>query len=72
MTPSQQQLLEIIPSLRDWQSRFLLRFLQFLRWNRPISVPQENYGSVVDPLGSFIGSVQHGSLAQSIDDELYD
>lgn len=31
-TSSQQQLLDIIPTLKDWQSRCLVTLLQLLRW----------------------------------------
>lgn len=42
MTPSpQQQLMETIPRLRDWQSRLLVRLLRFLGWIRsnPVDTP---------------------------------
>ena len=36
-TSPQQQLLETIPTLRNWQSRLLVKLLQFLGWMLPSS-----------------------------------
>lgn len=36
-TSPQQQLLETIPTLRNWQSRLLVKLLQFLGWMRSSS-----------------------------------
>jgi len=36
-TSPQQQLLETIPTLRDWQSQLLVKLLQLLGWMRPSS-----------------------------------
>ena len=49
----------------------------FIRSKQTLSQPDElfrettNHQEEVDPLNGFIGAVAHGSLASSIDDELY-
>lgn len=65
---SRQQVLEAIAHLSDQQLSIVLKFIQSLQ---ATSMPTPTQPSV-DPLIDFIGANNHGTLAQAIDEALYD
>ena len=63
-----KQILEAISELSQQQIQIVLRFIQTLQSKKlanPTSTP-------FDPLANFIGSTNHGNLAQQIDQDLYE
>jgi uncharacterized pyridoxal phosphate-containing UPF0001 family protein len=67
-TNQNQQILEAISELSQQQIQIVLRFIQTLqskKLSNPTSTP-------FDPLANFIGSTNHGNLAQQIDQDLYE
>jgi len=67
-TNENQQLLEAIAQLSEQQIQIVLQFVQRLqpqKTSNPTSTP-------FDPLTNFVGATHHGSLAQQIDEDLYE
>ena len=62
-TEIRQEILQKINSLAEPQLDQILQFIN--------QVDQLTPKSIIDPLADFIGKVEHGSLAQNIDRELY-
>lgn len=63
-----------IESLPEDQLQEVLKFVDHLRTKknrRPDERPAQEIAQVRDPLAEYIGGVSQGSLAQNIDDELY-
>jgi hypothetical protein len=64
-----QVVLEEINQIPDEQLSQVLQFLHVLISN---SQTKKDENFINDPLAEFIGAVEHGSLAQNIDQELYE
>jgi hypothetical protein len=64
-----QVVLEEINQIPDEQLSQVLQFLHVLTSN---SQTKKDENLINDPLAEFIGGVEHGSLAQNIDQELYE
>ncbi|WP_413174856.1 hypothetical protein [Anabaena azotica] len=64
-----QVVLEEINQIPDEQLSQVLQFLHVLISN---SQTKKDEDLINDPLAEFIGAVEHGSLAQNIDQELYE
>lgn len=62
-----QQLLVELDTLPEHRLPELLTFVKFLQHQETKIVPQTED----DPLSLFIGGVEHGALAQQIDEDLY-
>ena len=63
-----QQVLEAIGKLNEQQINIVLQFIETLqpkRFANPTSTP-------FDPLANFVGATNHGTLAQQIDEALYE
>lgn len=63
-----QEILEAIGQLSQQQIQIVLRFIQTLQ---PKKLPSST-AAPFDPLANFIGATNHGSLAQQIDQDLYE
>ena len=64
-----QVVLEEINQIPDEQLSQVLQFLHVLISNSQLKKDED---FINDPLAEFIGGVEHGSLAQNIDQELYE
>ena len=70
---SRQRLLAIVAKLNNWQVLIALKFIEILQIFSP-NFEKNNTEEIesFDPLEKFIGSVENGKLAQTIDQDLYD
>jgi hypothetical protein len=67
-TNPNQQVLEAIGKLSGQQIQTVLQFIQTLQPKKianPTTTP-------FDPLAKFVGAINHGNLAQQIDQDLYE
>ncbi|MFM6189131.1 hypothetical protein [Planktothrix sp.] len=72
-----QEILNLIEQLPENKMPEVLQFVNFLIYcqNQSFSLnldDKTSKDSQVDPLAEFIGAVTHGSLAQNIDQEIYE
>jgi hypothetical protein len=76
VTSLKQQLLAEIEQLPEDRLPELLNFVRFLEWQNHSPITAESAPGKLDPardpILSFIGGVSHGTLAQAIDEELYE
>lgn len=63
-TEIRQEILKKISHLSEPQLKQVLQFIN------QVNQPSEN--TMTDPLADFIGQVDHGTLAQNCDQELYE
>lgn len=67
---TKQALLDAIEQLPEQQLIEVLQYVQHLSPTQESTLPTEP-AQVVDPLAEFTGAVDHGSLATSLDKEIY-
>lgn len=67
---TKQALLNAIEQLPEQQLIEVLQYVQYLSHTQESTLPTE-LAQVADPLAEYIGAVDHGSLATSLDKELY-
>ncbi len=62
-----EQVLQEVNKLPDEKLSYLLQFIQKIQDYSP-----SNHDAIIDPLADFIGGVEQGSLAQNIEQDLYE
>jgi hypothetical protein len=67
-TNPNQQILDAIGKLSEQQIQIVLQFIQSLQ---PKKISNQN-STTFDPLANFVGAINHGNLAQQIDQDLYE
>lgn len=71
MDDTTTQILEVLDALPDARRREVLDFAESLRGREERRSENGDRNPSESPLLDFIGGVEHGSLAQDIDEELY-
>ena len=71
MKTTKQQIAEALDALPEERQREVLDYVESLRSQEEAETNEEERDPEENPLLDFIGGVEHGSLAQDIDEELY-
>ena len=71
MKTTKQQIAEALDALPAERQREVLDYVESLRSREEAETNEEERDPEENPLLDFIGGVEHGSLAQDIDEELY-
>ncbi|PSQ75277.1 MAG: hypothetical protein BRD36_00475 [Bacteroidetes bacterium QH_7_64_110] len=71
MKTTKQQIAEALDALPEERQREVLDYVESLRSREEAETNEEERDPEENPLLDFIGGVEHGSLAQDIDEELY-
>lgn len=62
-----ERVLQEVNKLPDEKLSYLLQFIQKIQ-----DYSESNNDPIIDPLADFIGGVEHGRLAQNIEQDLYE
>ena len=71
MNDTKVKILEALDALPEERQREVLDYVESLRSREEAETNEEERDPEENPLLDFIGGVEHGSLAQDIDEELY-
>ena len=71
MKTTKQQIAEALDALPEERQREVLDYVESLRSREEAETNEEERDPEENPLLDFIGGVEHGALAQDIDEELY-
>ena len=71
MSNTKAEILEALDALPEERQREVLDYVESLRSREEAETNEEERDPKENPLLDFIGGVEHGSLAQDIDEELY-
>ena len=71
MNDTKAKILEALDALSEERQREVLDYVESLRSREEAETNEEERDPEETPLLDFIGGVEHGSLAQDIDEELY-
>ena len=71
MNDTKVKILEALDTLPEERQREVLDYVESLRSREEAETNEEERDPEENPLLDFIGGVEHGSLAQDIDEELY-
>ena len=71
MNDTKVKILEALDALPEERQREVLDYVESLRSREEAETNEEERDPEETPLLDFIGGVEHGSLAQDIDEELY-
>ncbi|MFB6273158.1 MAG: DUF2281 domain-containing protein [Salinibacter sp.] len=71
MPDTKAKILEALDALPEDRQREVLDFVESLRSKEEEKTNKKERDPEENPLLDFIGAVEHGSLAQDIDEELY-